>query len=69
VLGIVIIVIVFWLGLALGRLEGELLSSGSGRMMYRPYSGYSRSYPTMVQNGHAGMSGAPSAASPATTNQ
>ena len=53
-LGILVIVIVFWLGLSLGRIEGEL-GVGGGRMMTRSYSGgYGRAYSAM-RGGYGSM--------------
>lgn len=68
ILGIVVIVIVFWLGMMLGQIKGEL-GVGSGRRMMRvSYNG--SAYP-MMRSGQGGMMGGQSGVYPtaSTTNQ
>ncbi len=69
-LAILVIVVVFWFGLFIGRLEGQL---GGGRTMMRhSYSGgYGHAYP-MMQGGYGSMgthSQATQSAPSATSNQ
>jgi hypothetical protein len=50
-LGIIIILVVFWLGLSLGRLEGELGVGGRTMARHSYSGGYSRAYPAMQGGG------------------